>query len=79
MSKPAAPSALFRLLDGSTDETMGAMEALSAIWRENQEALRHAHKRNRRSHPWQGTNAAAPSQPPATERERGSSHTPGFI
>ena len=33
-----APSALYRVLEGSTDETMGALEALSAIWRENQEA-----------------------------------------
>ena len=67
----AAPSALFRLLEGSTDETMGAMEALSVIWRENQEALRPPANETAAIHPCQGTNAAAPSQPPATERERG--------
>ena len=69
--QPAAPSALVRLLAGSDGENAGALEALAAIWRENQEALRPPKKETAAIHPWQGTNAAALSQPPATERERG--------
>jgi len=67
----AASSALYRVLEGSTEETMGAMEALAIIWRENQAALRPPTKETAALHPCQGMNAAAPSQPPATERERG--------
>jgi hypothetical protein len=76
VEQTAAPSALYRRLEGSVGETMGALEALSVIWRENQEALRPPTNETAAIHPWQGTNAAAPSQPPATERERGPQRPP---
>jgi hypothetical protein len=69
--QPATPSTLHRLLAGSAGETMGAMEALSVIWRENQEALRPPTNETAAIHPCQGTNAAALSQPPAPAHERG--------
>ena len=72
-----APSALCRVLESSTDETMGALEALSVIWRENQEAVTNSKTKTAAIRPLQGTNAAAPNQPPAPKRERGSSNTPG--
>lgn len=69
--QPPTSSTLARLLAGSAGETMGVMETLATIWRENQEALRPPTRETAAVHPCQGTNAAALSQPPATERERG--------
>jgi len=68
-----ASSALYRVLEGSTDETTGVLEALAIMWRENQAALRPppTSENRRDSSPWQGTNAAASSQPSATTREPG--------
>jgi hypothetical protein len=66
-----APSALYRVLEGSTDETMGPMEALAIMWRANQAALRPATKKTAATHPLPGTGATAPSQPSATTREPG--------
>jgi hypothetical protein len=66
-----APSALYRVLEGSTDETMGAMETLFAIWRENQEAYARQKTKPLQFVPARGRTAAAPSQPSATTREPG--------
>lgn len=62
------------LLTGSAGETKGAMEALAAIWRENQEALRLPPNETAATHPCPGTNAAVASQPPAIEHDHERGH-----
>jgi hypothetical protein len=69
--RPPAASEAYRLLRGSTGEIVGAMEALALIWRETQEARHQPANETAATHPCQGTNAAAPSQPSATMREPG--------